>query len=76
MRSLGVDVDLNGHPKKPEVLPDISLRNAEQTVQSLIFMGIEHNIRVMHQMGAEAPVWQSPRGGAQREGLGRVSARI
>ena len=24
-----------------------------QTVQSLIFMGIEHNIRVMHQMGAE-----------------------
>lgn len=53
MRSLGVDVDLNGHPKKPEVLPDISLRNAEQTVQSLIFMGIEHNIRVMHQMGAE-----------------------
>ena len=75
MRSLGVDVDLNGHPKKPEVLPDISLRNAEQTVQSLVFMGIEHNIRVMHQMGAERQFGNLLEAAAQREGLERVSAR-
>ncbi len=53
MRSLGVDVGLDGHPEEPEVLPDISLRNADQTVESLVFMGIEHNIRVMHRMAAE-----------------------
>ena len=73
MRSLGVDVDLNGHPKKPEVLPDISLRNAEQTVQSLVFMGIEHNIRVMHQMGQNASLAISSRRRAARR-IGRVSA--
>ena len=53
MCSLGVDVKLDGHPDKPKQLPDISLRNAEQTVESLVFMGIEHNIGVMHRMGAE-----------------------
>lgn len=53
MKSLGVDVNLNGHPEKPEELPDIALRNPEETVRSLVFMGIEHNIGVMHQMGAE-----------------------
>lgn len=53
MRSLGVDVNLDGHPGKPAKLPDISLRNATQTVESLVFMGIEHNIEVMHRMGAE-----------------------
>ena len=53
MRSLGVDVGLDGKPEKPQALPDISLRNASQTVESLVFMAIEHNIRVMHRMGAE-----------------------
>jgi len=53
MRSLSVDVNLDNHPAKPEPLPDISLRSADQTVESLVFMGIEHNIDVMHQMGAE-----------------------
>lgn len=53
MRSLGVDVNLDGHPRKPKKLPDISLRTAKQIVESLVFMGIEHNIEVMHRMGAE-----------------------
>ena len=53
MKALGVDVKLNGHPEKPERMPDISLRNPEETIRSLVFMGIEHNIDVMHQMGAE-----------------------
>lgn len=53
MRSLGVDVNLNGKPEQPEPMPDISLRNTEQTVRSLVFMGIEHNLDVMHRMAAE-----------------------
>lgn len=53
MRSLGVDVNLDGRPAKPEPPADISLRDAARTVESLVFMGIEHNIDVMHQMGAE-----------------------
>lgn len=53
MRSLGVDVNLDGNPEKTEPMPDISLRNTEQIVNSLVFMGVEHNIDVMHRMGAE-----------------------
>ena len=53
MRSLGVDVKLNGRPEHPAAMPDIALRNPEETIRSLVFMGIEHNIDVMHQMGAE-----------------------
>jgi len=53
MRSLGVDVNLDKKPVKTPSMPDISLRNTEQIVDSLIFMGVEHNIDVMHRMGAE-----------------------
>ncbi|MBQ7536012.1 MAG: cytidyltransferase-related domain protein [Stomatobaculum sp.] len=53
MRAHGVDVDLNGNPPEPEVLPVPGLRTPEQVVQSLEFMAIEHNIDVMHQMTAE-----------------------
>ena len=53
MRSLGVDVNLDGKPEKTPPMPDISLRNTEQIVDSLVFMGVEHNIDVMHRMGAE-----------------------
>ncbi len=53
MRSLGVDVNLDKKPVKTSPMPDISLRNTEQIVDSLIFMGVEHNIDVMHRMGAE-----------------------
>lgn len=53
MIALGVDVNLDGHPKKPEPMPEISLRNTEETVESLVFMGIEHNIDIMHRMAAE-----------------------
>lgn len=53
MRSLGVDVDLSGKTLERQKLRDISLRSSEETVQSLITMGIEHNISVMHRMAAE-----------------------
>ena len=53
MRCHGVDVELNGNPPAPEVLPVPGLRTPEQIVRSLAFMAIEHNIDVMHQMTAE-----------------------
>lgn len=53
MKSLGVDIDLNGHPAPKEVLPDVSLRNAGQTIDSIVYMSVEDNIRVMNRMGAE-----------------------
>ncbi|MGI6178203.1 MAG: cytidyltransferase-related domain protein [Eubacterium sp.] len=53
MRCLGVDVDLTGRPGVPEEMPDIALRNAEQTLKSLKFMSINHNIRVMNTLATE-----------------------
>ena len=53
MRANGVDVDLNGNPAPPEVLPEVVLRNPEQIVRSLVFMAIEHNVDVMRRMTAE-----------------------
>lgn len=53
MRFLGVDVSLGGGAEPVKQMPDIALRNTDETVQSLIFMGIGHNISVMHRMAAE-----------------------
>lgn len=53
MRSLGVDVELNGKPPKPEQVPDIVLQTGKQVVRSFVFLGIEHNIDVMHRLGTE-----------------------
>lgn len=53
MIARGVDVTLSGHVGKPVILPDISLRNTAQIVESLVFLGIEHNIDMMHRMAAE-----------------------
>lgn len=53
MISLGIDVELSGVRRKPEPMPDIALRDTAQTVESLVYMGIEHNIDIMHRMAAE-----------------------
>lgn len=53
MRTHGVDVELNGMPPGPEVLPDIVLQTGKQVVRSFVFLGIEHNIDVMHRLGTE-----------------------
>lgn len=53
MEAHGVDVTLSGHSILPVLMPDIALRSAGQTVESLVFMGIEHNIDIMHRMAAE-----------------------
>ena len=53
MRTRGVDVDLNGKPEKPVQMPFPVLQTPDQVVQSLVFMGIEHNLSVMHRMMAD-----------------------
>ncbi len=53
MLSLGVDVDLTGKPGKREELPDIALRSAEETLRSLKFASINHNMRVMNTLSTE-----------------------
>ena len=53
MKSLGVDTELSGRPGRPVSMPDIALRDAGQVVQSLVFLGVRHNIDVMNQLGEE-----------------------
>ncbi|MDO4280755.1 MAG: cytidyltransferase-related domain protein [Peptococcaceae bacterium] len=52
MLYLGVDTSLVGKPVFPEKMPAVSLRNLDETVQSLVYMGVETNIAVMHRMAA------------------------
>ena len=53
MRSLGVDVDLTGHPAPVKELPSVVLRSVDDTIQSLVFLGIRHNLDVMHTLADE-----------------------
>ncbi len=53
MRSLGVDVDLNGSPTGLDKSPDIVLQTKRHMARSFIFLGIEHNIDVMHRLGTD-----------------------
>lgn len=50
---LGVDTEqLDGVPVHRREMPAVSLRNVDDTVQSLVYMGVGTNIAVMHRMGA------------------------
>lgn len=53
MKSMGADTDLNGKTERPAPMPELTLRNAEESVRTLVHMGVEHNINVMHLMSAE-----------------------
>ena len=53
MRSLGVDTDLSGNPPAPEKAKNIVIQNSDEIVRSFVFLGIEHNIDVMHRLGTE-----------------------
>lgn len=51
--SLGVDTEpLDGVPVAHHAMPAVSLRDTEDTVQSLVYLGVETNIAVMHRMSA------------------------
>lgn len=53
MVSLGVDTEpLDGVPVQRRQMPSVSLQDTDDTVQSLVYMGVETNIAVMHRMGA------------------------
>ena len=53
MRSLGVDVDLTGHPGTPAPHKDPALMGPEETLDSLILLSVEHNLRLMHMLSNE-----------------------
>lgn len=53
MVHLGVDTEpLDGVPVTRREMPAVSLQNVDETVQSLVYMGVETNIAVMHRMAA------------------------
>lgn len=52
MRSLGVDL-ADGLGSQPATPPDIALMSTNQVLEAFKFMGIEHNISLMHRLGTE-----------------------
>ena len=53
MRSLGVDVDLTGQPGARKPPKDPALMPPDETVDSLILLSVEHNLKLMHQLSSE-----------------------
>ena len=53
MRRLGVDVDLTGRKRHPEPHKDPSLMGPEETLDSLILLSVEHNLKLMHMLSNE-----------------------
>ena len=53
MRRLGVDVDLTGQPQPPVPAKDPALMGPDETVDGLILLSVEHNLRLMHMLSNE-----------------------
>lgn len=53
MRSMGVDVDLDGGPDQQWKQKNIVLQNKDEINKSFVFFSIRHNIEVMHRLGTE-----------------------
>ena len=53
MRHLGVDVDLTGQPQEPAPHKDPALMNPQETLDGLVRISVEHNIRLMHMLSDE-----------------------
>ena len=53
MRSLGVDVDLTGRPQPPLPHKDPALMDPEETLEGLILLSVDHNLRLMHMLSNE-----------------------
>ena len=53
MRRLGVDVDLTGSPQPPALVKDAALMDPHETLDSLIQLSVEHNIKLMHMLSNE-----------------------
>ncbi len=53
MRSLGVDVELTGSPQPPLPRKDPALMGAEETLDGLILLSVEHSLKLMHMLSNE-----------------------
>ncbi len=53
MRSLGGDVDLTGRSRPPMPVKDPALMGPEETLEGLILLSVEHNLRLMHMLSNE-----------------------
>ena len=53
MRRLGVDVDLTGRPAPPAPRKDPALMSPQETLDSLILLSVDHNLRLMHMLSNE-----------------------
>ena len=53
MRRLGVDVDLTGSTHSPAPTKDAALMDPQETLDSLVLLSVEHNIKLMHMLSNE-----------------------
>ena len=53
MRRLGVDVDLTGKQRSPAPAKDPALMGPDETLDSLILLSVEHNLKLMHMLSNE-----------------------
>ena len=53
MRSLGVDVELTGEAHSPKPKVDASLLGPDQTLESLILLSVDHNLKLMNMLSSE-----------------------
>ena len=53
MRTLGVDVDLTGTPGTPKPVKDAALMDPQETLDSLVMLSVEHNIKLMYMLSNE-----------------------
>ena len=53
MRRLGVDVELTGRPQTALPRKDPALMNPQETLESIIHLSVDHNLRMMHMLSNE-----------------------
>ncbi|KQM11597.1 hypothetical protein AOA80_07425, partial [Methanomassiliicoccales archaeon RumEn M1] len=53
MRSLGVDAGLTGERQAPAPRKDPALMGPEETLEGLILLSVEHNLKLMHMLSNE-----------------------
>ena len=53
MRRLGVDVDLTGRKHPPAPVKDPALMGPDETLDGLILLSVEHNLKLMHMLSNE-----------------------
>ena len=53
MRRLGADIDLTGAPQEPDPPKDPALMGPDETLDGLILLSVEHNLKLMHMLSNE-----------------------